>query len=366
MPKTIQDFLKNIKNENNDLSRFTNNILKTIYDYEMYKESNANEELPDFANLLYAIKEKIVDIEATGDLELQSDNDSTFIKNFMYNPITTMTNETKKVDALCDKYMKENPNAKNELNQVSIKNELIKQDLHNFKTNYRNLEKSKKDPYKEKQNLKASWFINFFNNGNKMISESLEENKGGFFENLFNTTSKEYKEFSRRLSIIDKEGQEKGDLSGLRQATYNYLKHKFKDDNFVYSGKNYTYIESKIEKMDRTSQGRVRLCLNVLKSIDNSEKAIEEKLNPDEFVPDNKNVVDNEMLKEASIIGSMANNNYKEDNIIADKELCDIANKLENDNFQAGIKNDVDDNFMNLDNDVNIYDNENNVSKELN
>ena len=143
MPKTIQDFLKNINTENNDLKNLTNSILGTIYEYEMYKESNANEELPDFANLLYAIKEKLINIEATGNLELTSDNDSTFIKSFIFNPISTMTNETKKVDELCDKYMKENPNAKNELSQVSFKNGLIKEDLLNFKTSYMNLEKSK-------------------------------------------------------------------------------------------------------------------------------------------------------------------------------------------------------------------------------
>lgn len=174
------------------------------------------------------------------------------------------------------------------------------------------------------------------------------------------------KDFARRLSIIDKEGLEKGDLSGLRQSTYKYLNHKFKDGNFFYSGKNYTYIESQIEKMDKTSQGRVRLCLNVLKSIDNAEKAIEEKLNPDEFTPEKDNVVDNEMLKEVTTIGSMANDVYKEDNTIVDIEVRNIVNKLDNSNFQNEIKNDVDDNFMNLGNDVNIYDNENNVSKELN
>ncbi|MBR6071775.1 MAG: hypothetical protein IKP77_02955 [Acholeplasmatales bacterium] len=371
MPKTIQDFLKNINTENNDLKNLTNSILGTIYEYEMYKESVKNvntpsEEVPDFSELLYAIKEKLINIESTGNLEFTSDNDSKFIKSFIFNPISTMTNETKKVDELCDKYMKENPNAKNELSQVSFKNGLIKEDLLNYKTSYMNLEKSKKDLWKEKQNLKSTWFINYFNNGNKMISESLEENKGGLFEQLFHTTSKEYKDFARRLSIIDKEGLEKGDLSGLRQSTYKYLNHKFKDGNFFYSGKNYTYIESQIEKMDKTSQGRVRLCLNVLKSIDNAEKAIEEKLNPDEFTPDNDNVVDNEMLKEVTTIGSMANDVYKEDNTIVDIEVRNIVNKLDNSNFQNEIKNDVDDNFMNLGNDVNIYDNENNVSKELN
>ena len=362
MPKTIQDFLKNIENENNDLSKLTNNILKTIYDYEMYKEANFKEEVPDFSELMYSIKEKLADVEAKGELELQSDNDSNFIKSFIYNPIATMINETKKVDELCDKYMKENPNASNEINQVSFKNQLIKDDLLKSKTSYRNLEKTKKDPWKEKQNQKASWFINYFNNGNKMISESLEENKGGLFENLFHTTSKEYKEFARRLSIIDKDGLEKGDLSGLRQSTYKYLNHKFKEDNFFYSGKNYTYIESKIAKMDKTSQGRVRLCLNVLKSIDNAEKAIEEKKNLEDFIPENNNVVDKGMLQEVTTIGSMANSIYKEDNTIIDKELTNILN---NNKFQNDIKNDVDDNFITIGNDIDLSNNLNNVSKEL-
>ena len=362
MPKTIQDFLKNIENDNNDLSKLTNNILKTIYDYEMYKEANSTEEVPDFSELMYSIKEKLADIEAKGELELQSDKDSNFIKSFIYNPIATMTNETKKVDELCDKYMKENPNASNEINQVSFKNQLIKDDLLKSKTSYRNLEKTKKDPWKEKQNQKSSWFINYFNNGNKMISESLEENKGGLFEKLFHTTSKEYKEFARRLSIIDKDGLEKGDLSGLRQSTYKYLKHKFKEDNFFYSGKNYTYIESKIAKMDKTSQGRVRLCLNVLKAIDNAEKAIEEKQNLEDFVSENNNVVDKEMLQEVTTIGSMANSIYKEDNTTIDKELTNILN---NNKFQNDIKNDVDDNFISIGNDIDLSNNENNVSKEL-
>ena len=72
------------------------------------------------------------------------------------------------------------------------------------------------------------------------------------------------------------------------------------------------------------------------------------------------------MLKEVTTIGSMANDVYKEDNTIVDIEVRNIVNRLDNSNFQNEIKNDVDDNFMNLGNDVNIYDNENNVSKELN
>ena len=54
MPKTIQDFLKNIENDNNDLSKLTNNILKTIYDYEMYKEANFKEEVPDLRIKTYS------------------------------------------------------------------------------------------------------------------------------------------------------------------------------------------------------------------------------------------------------------------------------------------------------------------------
>ena len=116
-----------------------------------------------------------------------------------------------------------------------------------------------------------------------MINEALENNKGGFFENLFGTTSKEYKEFARGLESEMTDGTAKGDLEGLRKLAQNYLTHKLKYYDVALNG----YHDKEIENLDSTAKGRVNLCLTVIQAIDDAQTSIANDDEPDEYVAPN-------------------------------------------------------------------------------
>ena len=122
------------------------------------------------------------------------------------------------------------------------------------------------------------------------------------------------------------DGPEKGDLDGLKDKTVAYLKHKFKDYDYI---NNEGIKEKDIAKLDSTSQGRVRLCLAVLSSIDYAKKG--------EYI-DFSQSNDNDIFKEINKLN---------------KRLDDL------DNFQNNLKNDSEfennniiDNTLNVDNNI--------------
>ena len=366
--KTVQDYLKNIENVNNDQHKLVNRVYESIYNYVMYKEflrtNNVDPAtmMPEFSEVLLGIKGKLEGIVAEGEIELGTDKHSKFIKEFIFNPVTTLENETKRVDKMCNELGQTNNYELNQqLELLTYKNNLIKEENKKAKDKYNDLIKDKPNTWEERHNQNASWFINYFNNGNPILSEVLDRNKGGLFENLFKTTSNEYKEFSRRLANINNDGPDKGDLQGLRQSAFAYLDHKFKSDVFAHMGKNYSIMESEIDKLDPTSKGRVRLCLQTLESIDKAEEAVKDGLDPKSFVPKNDILIDDESLSEATFIGKKANDNYdelSEDNII-DQGYNDVLRFKNNILFQGKLKDDLE---YDLNNDVEIDLNDNEIS----
>jgi hypothetical protein len=369
-PMKIEDYLEEI-GEENDPKILAPKLFEAINNYISDRDYIRNVKfhsaghyddldryfVPDFNELLKRIYSKVSNMvnELEADFKLGNDKNSVFLKEFMYDPIDALVKQSDilgpnlerlaryqatgeiKSDNDYDKLSKFNVTFKNEIVKAKDDcNEYIQNDIHEWKNNH---------------DLKASWFVNRFNNGKDDFTEVLNDNKGGFFENLFGTTSKEYKEFSRRLSIIKKEGAEKGDLSGLREAAYAYLKHKFKNgfskdkDSYIFSG-------DKFDKLDSTSKGRVRLCQKVLESIERAEKDVKYGYDPKRFVPEkDDNIIDNNIIKEASFIGNKANEekNKNPEHIIIikdlDKDINNLNNKLE---FQNTIKEDVEENNINI------------------
>ena len=105
-------------------------------------------------------------------------------------------------------------------------------------------------------------------NKEKVLELALKNNKGGFFENLFGTTSKEYKEFSAGLDKFMKEGPLNGDLDGLRDKATAYLHHKLSNYDDILN----KFDEAELQKLDSTSRGRVKLCFSVIDAIDKANK----------------------------------------------------------------------------------------------
>ena len=313
-------------------------IIASIKNYinvrDEYIQIHDESEFPPLGRFLYDLKDKITDELPDKDMYLGNNKSSNFIKNFLHNPIDGMT---KYIDERIKNY-DERDLLKNrwfEDEDTNIDFEKLINDQKSFKDiilnerdNYNKYSEDKKDEWQERQNEYSKHFADMFKNkmNNQLIPQVLQNNKGGFFENLFGTTSKQYKEFSLSLAKMVEDGPQKGDLDGLKDKTVAYLKHKFKDYDYI---NNEGITEKDIAKLDSTSQGRVRLCLAVLSSIDYAKKG--------EYI-DFSQSNDNDIFKEINKLN---------------KRLDDL------DNFQNNLKNDSEfennniiDNTLNVDNNI--------------
>ena len=362
--KTIEEYLNDIKGT--DTKQLAQEINKAIYNYTGYKDNLketksiiTKEDMPDFAELLHAIREKLIDLDEKGQIKHTDDLSSKYIKSFMYNPIKLLNASSTRVINYCEKWIDNVYEEQNKILKIyAIKNYLIRRELKESMSNYERILKEKGNRYKDKIDANAAWFDKYFNNGKDNIKESLEQNKGGYFENLFKTTSKEYKEFSRRLNLINKDNAEKGDLSGLRKSAFDYLKHKFPND-FKVNGNEYTFDETKIAKLDKTGQGRALLCLNVIKNTYKAENMVSQKKDPNTYVADNNiKPIDNNIIKDSNAIGQMQNE------IVINKDyfIEDDINKIE---FTNEIKNATEDNIQISNNEIK-EENINVIENELN
>ena len=112
----------------------------------------------------------------------------------------------------------------------------------------------------------------------------LDQNKGGFFERLFNTTSQEYRNFTDALkNYSDIDSPDFGNPKILADAAKAYIAHKNVTD------------EPSIERLDSTGRNRVKLCQAIIEAVDKVQESVIKEI--DEPV---KNVADNE--KEANIV----------------------------------------------------------------
>jgi len=174
-------------------------------------------------------------------------------------------------------------------------------------------------------------------------------------------TSKEYKELARRLTTVQEEGPEKGDLSGLREAAIAYMKHKFKD-SFSIDGDSYIFSGDAFDKLDSTSKARVRLCQQILESVKQAEHDSENGYNPAAYVPANENDVDIAAIEDAIFVGMQASKvKTNPENNILNNDIIKVNNKI---SFQNEIKNDVEDKMIS-NNIVNEIDNNNIIKNEI-
>ena len=122
------------------------------------------------------------------------------------------------------------------------------------------------------------------------------------------------------------DGVEKGDLDGLHDKSEKYLCHKLKS----YDSLNNTYDKDEFEKLDATSKGRVLLCINVIESVNDAQKAIIKGLNIDEY-PGNAQKI-NEKVKLDTFDFLKDFNMQKEEQAIFQDDLKKDSS-LDNDNL---------------------------------
>jgi len=88
------------------------------------------------------------------------------------------------------------------------------------------------------------------------IEDALAENKGGFFERFFRTTSREYKRFER---LLEQRKNGEGSREDLKNAAVAYLVHKIPG----YDGNGRPQLED-IERLTGTAKKRAMLCYKTL------------------------------------------------------------------------------------------------------
>jgi hypothetical protein len=295
------------------------------------------------------LKDKITDIVTYDEeMELGKDKDGEFIKRFLNDPIKCINDHLEKqTEAIEDNELFNNQLLVDEKQQQKSEvliniNNALKERLNNEKANYNRCVSGKEDLWKKHQDLKANWFLKVFNHkmNNLLISDAIKNNKGGFFENLFGTTSKEYKAFSKGLDEMMKDGVEKGDLDGLRDKADDYLLHKLKS----YDSINNTYDEKEFEKLDATGKGRVLLCLNVINTINDSQKAIIKGMDIEQY-PANANLINKKIELDDPFEFIDKVNKVNKESISQDEFHKEIEadSKLENNILKNDIKDEFED-----------------------
>ena len=379
-PTKLEDYLAEIGEDNKPdvlAPRLFEAINNYIYDRDFIRNTKfhgsgglddlENYFVPNFNQLLKATYDKISimvkDLEAN--YKLGNDKNSVFLKEFMYDPIEALKKQSDLLGPILDRLARYQATGelKNEEDYAKLSsfNQTFKNEITNAKEDYDDFIRNDKHEWREKQRLRSGWFINYFNQGKGDFTEILKSNKGGFFENLFGTTSKEYKELARRLTTVQEEGPEKGDLSGLREAAIAYMKHKFKD-SFSIDGDSYIFSGDAFDKLDSTSKARVRLCQQILESVKQAEHDSENGYNPAAYVPANENDVDIAAIEDAIFVGMQASKiKTNPENNILNNDIVKTNNKI---SFQNEIKNDVEDKMIS-NNIVNEIDNNNIIKNEI-
>lgn len=259
------------------------------HDYEEALETNA--EIPTLWEVMFALKNKTAEYALEdNNLLFYGGKYTEFIKKFLKDPVDALT---KQPDFMVEDYKKRNDFSYKgyyqddfNIEEAKSKDQRLKNRINDIKDTYYNYVSTKKDIWKDDQELNVSWFKVYFKNENQNVDEILASHKGGFFENFFGTTSNEYKEFAKSFKNFLSDTPDKGNYADVRQNALNYLDHKLPSFKMF----NASFDEKDIEKLDATGKGRVMLCLNTIKAIDKACKAMDNGLDINEHV--NNNVVD--------------------------------------------------------------------------
>ena len=251
-------------------------VTKYIKNRNDFLEDNVNNDYAPVGRFLYDLKEKVIEVIDDNNTYLGNDKHSNFIKSFLHNPVNSFTEiidrnvkNLAERDLLQDRLF-ENEDTNVDFDALIRRENQLKEYFLNERENYNTAAQNKPDVWQDRQRIYSKNFDKYFKQimNNVTIDQTLKNNKGGFFENLFGTTSKEYKEFSDGLDKFMKEGPLNGDLDGLRDKATAYLYHKLGnyDDNLN------KIDEAELQKLDSTSRGRVKLCLSVVDAIDKANK----------------------------------------------------------------------------------------------
>ena len=159
-------------------------------------------------------------------------------------------------------------------------------------------------------------FVNAFNdlntqtkgrNAGKSIDQILDDNKGGFLERKFGTSSKEYKALTESVkAATNPQSRTYGDLSGVRVYAQKYLDHKLP------AGANF-------EKLSDNEKRRVEFCHTIIGAtiqMELNQKMEDSKI---KLAPDNEQFQQN--LKSEVDLGISNNNNIEVDNEIVKEDI---------------------------------------------
>ena len=248
---------------------------------ETIEEGNAlnNQDFPMLWEVMFALKNRVAEMTFEESELVHNGSDfSNFIKAYLNDPVDAILNQK---DFLVENYDRKDgflykglyPDDYN-LEEAKRNDLLLKEKVGEIKNNYYTYAETKKDLWKEDQQLNVDWFKHYFKNEDKNVDEILASHKGGFFENLFGTTSEEYKYFSKAFKDFLTDTPDKGNIRRLRQCALNYLDHKLPSFKMY----NQEFDQRDINKLDSTGKGRVKLCLDTIAALDKACDAMDEEL----------------------------------------------------------------------------------------
>ena len=173
-----------------------------------------------------------------------------------YKAIETKDGKEKEI-RLIDALKSDKPNVKIVKRSEEEKEKLLYVTIDNYK-------KSHMDEVKNNMEKFKADFVSSYNAKNPQTKIAnfnqdmiLDQNKGGFFERTFNTTSNEYKAFTEALkNYTDEKSPDFSNNRKLVAKAKEYLKHKNVKD------------EHSIERLDKTGRNRVKLCQAIIEAID--------------------------------------------------------------------------------------------------
>ena len=160
-------------------------------------------------------------------------------------------------------------------------------------------------------------FVNAFNdlntqtkgkNSGKSIDQILDDNKGGFLERKFGTSSKEYKALAESVkAATDPKSRTYGDLSGVRVYAQKYVDHKLPE------GANF-------EKLSENEKRRIEFCHTIIGAtlqMELNQKMEDSKI---KLAPDNAEFQQN-VKKDVDLGLSQNNNDIEVDNSIVKENI---------------------------------------------
>ena len=317
----IEGFIKEFRSNNHrNLEDAFGNAMVYFLKYGLDEESTTC----DLEELIYVFRNEVAKYIAKYQLESNPDNlldlhagdNNAVFQQFFKDPVEFLRISIESMDKIAANPNEKDPDIikytndynKNIDNLVSLlKNPETKRDFETY-------ERGKNNAY-----FVVEALDDYFSHGEDKngINDTFNKQKAGFFENLFGTTSNEYKNFKHAFdNYRNVDHQAHGDSSLLEAAAMRYLRHKFpnlKDDELP--------TMEQISKLSGAGKERASFCLKTIETIHIQEQAnkmidavneIDKKLPTNEEIENFKNQVNiNEEYKDPLIVENI-NEEYKD------------------------------------------------------